>query len=45
MVTFNLPIKTGSSHTSVTTHEITAQFNDSRTLKTSLLNQSAPTVT
>ena len=42
MVTSDSPLKSRSSDTSVTAHEVTAQSNDSRTLNTSLLNHSAP---
>ena len=45
MVTSYSPLKSRSSDTSVTAHEVTAQSNDSRTLNTSLLNHSAPTST
>ena len=45
MVTSDSPLKSRSSDTSVTAHEITAQSNDSRTLNTFLLNHSAPTPT
>ena len=45
MVTSDSPLKSKSSDTLVTAHEITAQFNDSRTLNISLLNNSAPTPT
>ena len=45
MVTPDSPLKSRSSDTSVTAHEITAQSNDTRTLNTSLLNHSAPTPT
>ena len=45
MVTSHSPLKSKSSDTWVTAHEITAQFNDSRTLNISLLNNSAPAPT
>ena len=45
MVTSDSLLKSRSSDTSVTAHEITAQSNDSRTLNTSLLNHSSPTPT
>ena len=45
MVTSDSPLKSKSSDTLVTAHEITAQFNDSRTLNISLLNNSAPAPT
>ena len=45
MVTSDSPLKSKSSDTLVTAHEITAQFNDSRTLNISLLNNSASTPT
>ena len=45
MITSDSPLKSRSSDTSVSAHEITVQSNDNRTLNTSLLNHSAPTPT
>ena len=45
MVTSDSPLKSRSSDTSVTAHEITVQSNENRTLNTSLLNHSAPAPT
>ena len=45
MVSSDSPLKSRSSDTSVTAHEITVQSNENKTLNTSLLNHSAPAPT